>query len=405
MRVRVHKKTSFCFVFFIVMLIFLLLQVNEEHEIFTSQTSEQELSSMNWESLDSQPRLCEPVRNILFLKTHKTGSSTITNILNRYGDKNDLIITLPVKSYLFHWPSSFRLSFVESTYGRPPNILCNHARYNKVPMNWLFPKETSRYITILRDPVMQFESVFNFFHLWYHFDGLQKARFKLEAFLDNSTLYFDQVKAKVGRYITLNLIKNPTLFDLGLDTDFYENLTAVRDYIRFVAQEFDIVMLMEYFDESLVLLKRRFCWKFEDILYFKLNERGEQFVRNKDLSKKVREQIKKWNAGDVLLYDYFNKTLWRMIGDEGPEFYRDLSIFQQKLKAVKSACVQEYNVLTPLIPGKRIFVHGYALRTNISKELYKTCYKMTLNEAPFMTYHRKKKTKNFEAIDNSVNKP
>lgn len=360
---------------------------------------------MNWQSLDSQPRLCEPVRNILFLKTHKTGSSTITNILNRYGDKNDLIITLPVKSYLFHWPSSFRLSFVESTYGRPPNILCNHARYNKVPMNWLFPKETSRYITILRDPVMQFESVFNFFHLWYHFDGLQKARFKLEAFLNNSTLYFDQVKAKVGRYITLNLIKNPTLFDLGLDTDFYENLTAVRDYIRFVAQEFDIVMLMEYFDESLVLLKRRFCWKFEDILYFKLNERGEQFVRNKDLSKKVREQIKKWNAGDVLLYDYFNKTLWRMIGDEGPEFYRDLSIFQQKLKAVKSACVQEYNVLTPLIPGKRIFVHGYALRTNISKELYKTCYKMTLNEAPFMTYHRKKKTKNFEAIDNSVNKP
>ena len=37
MRVRVHKKTSFCFVFFIVMLIFLLLQVNEEHEIFTAQ--------------------------------------------------------------------------------------------------------------------------------------------------------------------------------------------------------------------------------------------------------------------------------------------------------------------------------------------------------------------------------
>ena len=140
------------------------------------RTSEQELSSMNWESLDSQTRSCEPVRNILFLKTHKTGSSTFTNILNRYGDKNDLIITLPVKSYLFHWPSSFRLSFVESTYGRPPNILCNHARYNKVPMNWLFPKETSRYITILRDPVMQFESVFNFFHLWYHFDGLQKAR-------------------------------------------------------------------------------------------------------------------------------------------------------------------------------------------------------------------------------------
>ncbi|PFX24941.1 Galactosylceramide sulfotransferase [Stylophora pistillata] len=404
MRVRFYKKASCCLVFSIVMLIFLSLQLYEEYDVFTSRMSERELSSRG-SGLDSQPRSCKPESNILFLKTHKTGSSTITNMLNRYGDKNDLIITLPVKSFLFQWPSLFRLSFVESTHGKPPNILCNHARYNKVPMNWLFPKENSRYITILRDPVMQFESIFNFFHMWYRFYGLQQASFKLEAFLDNSTLYFDQIKEKVGRYITLNLIKNPALFDLGLDTDFHENLTAVRHYIQFLAQEFDIVMLMDYFDESLVLLKRRFCWQFEDILYFKLNERGKQHVRNNALSKKVRKQIKTWNAGDVLLYDYFNQTLWRKIREEGPEFYRDLSIFRQKLKAIKRACVQEEKVLTPLIPRQRLFVHGYALRSNISKELNDTCHKMTLNEVPFMDYHRDKKKKKFDAIDMSVNKP
>ena len=360
--------------------------------------------SLNWESTNNQPRPCKPVNNILFLKTHKTGSSTITNLLNRYGDKNDLIFTFPFKSFWFKWPLSFRLSFVEDTFGRAPNILCNHARYNGAPMNWLFPKETSRYITILREPVQQFESVFNFFNLGSHFNELKKVPSKLEAFLDNTTFYFNQAKGQVKKNlrITLNLLKNPSLFDLGLDTYFHEDLTVVRDYIRFLEQEFDLVMLMEYFDESLVLLKRRFCWKFEDILYFKLNERGDKHVRNNNLTRKVTEQIRKWNAGDVLLYDFFNQTLWRMIKEEGPGFFSDLALFRKELKAIKSACLQEGKFLTELIPRSRIWVQGYALRTNISTELNNTCYKMIMNEIPFLTYLRDKKKKKLEAIEGSL---
>ena len=361
--------------------------------------------SLKWESTNNQPRQpCKPVNNILFLKTHKTGSSTITNILNRYSDRNDLIFTFPVKPLnWFNWPMSFRLSSVEDTFGRAPNILCNHARYNRAPMNWLFPKETSRYVTILREPVQQFESVFNFFNLGLYLDGLQKVTLKLEAFLDNTTFYFNQAKGKLEKKKTLNLIKNPSLFDLGLDTNFHEDFTVVRDYIRFLEQEFDLVMLMEYFDESLVLLKRRFCWKFEDILYFKLNERGDKHVRNMNgLPRKITEQIRKWNAGDVLLYDFFNQTLWRMIKEEGPDFFSDVALFRKELKAIKSACLQEGTFLTDLIPGRGIWVQDYALRTNISKELNDTCYKMIMKEIPFLTYLREKKKIKFEAIDGSV---
>ena len=99
---------------------------------------------------DTPPPPCKPVNNILFLKTHKTGSSTVTNILNRYGDTRDLMFALPISRslYSFFWPRPFQLRFTQA-FGRAPNILCNHARYNKVPMNWLFPKTTTRYITIL----------------------------------------------------------------------------------------------------------------------------------------------------------------------------------------------------------------------------------------------------------------
>ena len=109
---------------------------------------------------------CKPVEKVLFLKTHKTGGSTITNILNRFGDSKNLTFVLPRQAQLFTflWPARFRLSYTAPLFDFGANILCNHARFNKRPMNYLFPKETSRYITILRDPAAQYESVFNFMH-------------------------------------------------------------------------------------------------------------------------------------------------------------------------------------------------------------------------------------------------
>ena len=112
----------------------------------------------------------------------------------------------------------------------------------------------------------------------------------LENFLQNATYFFDQMKLKP----VFTLLKNPALFDLGLDTKYHENLTVVENYIRFVKQEFDLVMLMEYFDESLVLLKRRFCWKMEDVLYFKLNERLDKEKRK--VTRLEKEQITNWNS-------------------------------------------------------------------------------------------------------------
>lgn len=45
---------------------------------------------------------CSPTNHVLFLKTHKTGSSTITNILNRYGDKKKLDFCATEAEAAFH---------------------------------------------------------------------------------------------------------------------------------------------------------------------------------------------------------------------------------------------------------------------------------------------------------------
>ena len=73
-----------------------------------------------------------PIQKVVFLRTHRSGSRTIANIMYRYGDLNDLGFALPKqKSYDFYWPLLFNPSFVDKKYLNvtPPNLLIN-ARYS-----------------------------------------------------------------------------------------------------------------------------------------------------------------------------------------------------------------------------------------------------------------------------------
>ena len=332
------------------------------------------------------------MNNILFLKTHKTGSSTLTNILNRYGDSRDLFFALPVSGKTsFHWPDPFLLKSTISTT-RAPNILSNHARFNKGPMHWLFPKETTHYITMLREPAEQFESAFNYFDVAKKLGVPGNVTSTLENFLQNAEFYLNKGKRE------FHLLKNPSLFDLGFHTLYHRSLTAVENYIHFLRHEFDLVMLIEYFDESLVLLKRRFCWKVEDILYFKLNERTDKEKQN--ITSNTKELIRKWNSADVLLYNVFNQTLWNMIQQEGPDFLEDLSLFRKEKQSMEKKCLQEGNFLTN--PSGRKLVKGYAVKQNISKQLKENCSKMIMNEIPYLNYLRQKMIDQQEAVDMAV---
>lgn len=77
-----------------------------------------------------------PVTNVMFLKTHKTASSTVLNILYRFAETHNLSTALPVGSH-FHlgYPWLFLARYVEGITqdGHPPrrfNIMCNHLRFN-----------------------------------------------------------------------------------------------------------------------------------------------------------------------------------------------------------------------------------------------------------------------------------
>ena len=50
------------------------------------------------------------------------------------------------------------------------------------------------------------------------------------------------------------LARNPMTYDFGFDNDESEEL-IILGWINYLEHSFDLVMIMEHFDESLILLK------------------------------------------------------------------------------------------------------------------------------------------------------
>ena len=67
------------------------------------------------------------------------------------------------------------------------------------------------------------------------------------------------------------------IFDLGLQHKYYNDPLMIKKHIEDLAEKIDLVLIMEYFDESLVLLKRELCWDLDDVIYFKLNQRSLEY--------------------------------------------------------------------------------------------------------------------------------
>ena len=205
-------------------------------------------------------------------------------------------------------------------------------------MNWLFPPESSKYVTILRNPVDHFESTFNYYQLGRTFGFGTDPVNSLENFLDRPLSFFNIFNNSYDKN-RISFIRNLMTFDLGLSHRYFQNYTAVKNYIKFLNKQFDLVMIMDYFDESLVLLKRLLCWEIDDILYVKLNERKDNEKATR-LSGSVQDNIRRWNKADVLLFNYFNATFWKKVEKKGSGFYEDLSAFRERRLKIQKLCFE-----------------------------------------------------------------
>jgi len=269
------------------------------------------------------PSQCTPKKNIVFVKTHKTGSSTVTNILMRYAENNKLKVALPIKGVndLGGYPAPMDDKLVD---GNKVNIIAHHFRHSRSVDNLLDnPRDTKR-ITILRNPVHQVKSTFSFFRdqppfdSW--FDASESVDNRMQKFYNDPRKIYNTNSNWYFR------TKNFQTFDVGEQQ-----------------QIFDLVLLTDYFNESLVLLKNLMCWDWDDVAYLKFKESADTSITAKNLNvdNNLTAKIMDWNSKDAELYRKHNTTFWKKI-ENYPNFKRDLSILKSKINELESACVEEY---------------------------------------------------------------
>ncbi|XP_029963553.1 galactose-3-O-sulfotransferase 2-like [Salarias fasciatus] len=331
-------------------------------------------------------KTCQPKSHIVFLKTHKTASSTIQNILYRYGESRGLTFAFPRNKHnqLFY-PGYFDRRYVngvESKLLKTFDILCNHMRFRKPEVKKLMPQD-SFYFSIVRNPVAMMESLY----IYYKYLGVFRRTKSLEDFLDNG----QNILSLLDNYAHNNLA-----FDFGFDNtataDTPDLETIVNEVITGIEQDFHLILITEYFDESMILLKHTLCWSLEDVVSFKLNSRHDQ--SRKSMSQITAEKIKRWNILDWRIYEHFNATFWHkvrsLVGEE--EMKREVSQLKELQAKLTSICLEGGEAVNPrLIRDEAVMpfqsgtavIQGYNLNRNLDIQTKTKCQRLIMPELQF----------------------
>ncbi|XP_052792571.1 galactosylceramide sulfotransferase-like [Mya arenaria] len=310
------------------------LSENTGHDLIISESVTSTLNVLSeTEGSQTVPTACKKQLDVSFLKVHKAGSTTVMNIFLRFAISHNINIVLPHKSngfgfnYLGYGKTVSRDAIVPLPRNETYNILCNHVVYNREAFRSILPADTT-YMGILREPVSHFRSA----SLYYGFynqlkEFIHDSRPPLSEFLKNTDMY------KIGTYF----VHNRMSYDLGIPPKKFNDDIFVEEYIRQLDRDYALMMIMERFAESLVLLRRTLCWTTKDILYVPLNAMINK--PNIHLTEEDVEHLSEWNKADFKLYDYFRIKFDKTVQIEGQDLQDEVDSFTAIKDSVIKFCV------------------------------------------------------------------
>ncbi|CBY19207.1 unnamed protein product [Oikopleura dioica] len=264
---------------------------------------------------------CKPKRHFVFHKKHKCGSTAFRFIFQAYAHKHSLIgANSMIGPFLGGYPGRFDPRFVGKRYATY-DYSASHVRFDAKAFQSVFPKDTV-YLTVIRSPLEHYESTFNFFYARHH--TLESAMerendlcvggmpFAAVSGWDSSPIdYLRAAPAKWNMSIPwASRGRNFQAFELGWDVD-NESQEYVDGGLLAMENDFDLVMISNYFFESLVLLKQELC-----------------------MGEGIGLQIHLY----VAIYNHFNKTFWQRVETYGRDkMKKDV----EHLKKIYEQCAEK----------------------------------------------------------------
>ena len=85
--------------------------------------------------------------------------------------------------------------------------------------------------------------------------------------------------------------KSHMFYDLGFDNTRDGDVDYVRESIDSIDAMFDLVLVSDYFDESMVLLSELLCWPIEDFACLTLNGRIHKEPGSEEVEERIRKKV------------------------------------------------------------------------------------------------------------------
>lgn len=275
--------------------------------------------------------------HVVFLKVHKTGSTSVQNIFLRFGDSRNLTFVLPhdnkrkaettLPNVISLYNSLTKRNIVPPPVCRHYDILCCHVIYSRAEFNKYLPSDTA-YIGLVRYPITRLESAIRFFRLY--------PETNLSDFAANPLLYDRKQQS-----MTNNRMAFAFNYPLKLFPNFDNKvkptslLEEIRNYTNKVIKEFDLIMLTEKLNESLVLMKKLLQWHVKDVIYIEEKLKGHNIRRFK---KTDYEKLKSFLYLDYALYEAAAKELDAKIESAGVDFKDEVLRFKQDKYKIQEFC-------------------------------------------------------------------
>ncbi|XP_065840836.1 galactose-3-O-sulfotransferase 2-like [Oscarella lobularis] len=308
-------------------------------------------------------KLLEPVRKFAYIKTHKTGSTSLWYVLKIYAIRHQLRRVEPRDNVHLGHPKHLVLNssrmYLQTHKVGEYDALYDHCRFNKSVMDKLLNMPI--YFTILRDPITRYVSVFHFHRRYRQLRGKPSAG----EVLSNIHKY----EYNISRFVKWAGF-NGMAFDLGVDPPYKQD--DVEKKISELEESFSLVLIMEYMPESIVLLKRTLRWELDDFIALPQNSHPDLLSSatrsatdkytahhtSESLNEKQKETLAKLSHADMKIYRHFNSTFWRRIqGEFG--FHEEVQLYKKKLE-------RYLRDMSPEVKGFR--KSQKALRKNLSRE-------------------------------------
>lgn len=275
--------------------------------------------------------------HLFFLKTHKTGSSTLQNIFLRYGYRRQQSFALPRRGHSFNYPGKFKIDLVWRLDKAPFNFFTHHARVD-LSLDFLpqvFGAFNPVKATILRQPYTRLKSHFNYF---VSDPIVRKAGGKLGKFLEDPEPFMKgQERVYKGR------IRNGLAFDLGLPYKSAYDKAEIDAFVAYIRATYDLVMINEHFHESIILLKEMMGWSEEDILYIVVNANKKTKKPKKD-EVEMAAVVEKFSAVDSALYAALLETFMAKVDAYGREkMEREVKTLRDRLDYTFNDCFSGYS--------------------------------------------------------------